>query len=263
MPKPVAVVSGATGTIGQVVVRRLLQEGYGVLALGRRQEALTALYDQCRIDTGLMGGKAWSLYTMVADFRERTALLRFERQLGSCDLLVTCHGAPPCIKPTTELSPSDYDSVMDVDLHGTFELCQIVGDHMLTAGTGGNMVLLSSFHALGSYPQRCLYAMAKAGVCALARSLACEWAGAGIRVNAVAPGQIAGARTKAIAMTDEGTNILERMRQRAPAGRLVQAEDVAETVVWLTRTPGMNGQTVVLDHGVTASLYYENYEVKE
>jgi len=260
MLKPIAVVSGATGGIGQVVVHRLLQEGYAVTALGRRQEALDALHRKTNDDPSIQG---FSLSTIRADMSRSDDIARLKETIIYCDLLVTCHGAVPYIRPTATLREEAYDMVMDVDLRGTFLLARLAGRNMLDAGTGGSIVFLSSFHAIGSYPQRALYAMAKAGVCALARALACEWAGAGIRVNAIAPGQVEGPRTKTIAETIKGAKVIERMRQRAPAGKLVQAADIAETVVWLTKTPSVNGQTVVLDHGVTASLYYEPYPIED
>ena len=263
MNKPRAIVTGASGGIGRVVTRRLLIEGYEVLAMAFRQEPTMNLCAYLDEDEDAINKFDWSFIRVdIKNEQHVSEVIKEVSKGGELKLLVTCHGAKPNIRPTSTLSVDDWN-VIYTDLGGTFHAANAAGRAMLTQGGGGSLVLLSSFHALGTYPQRTPYAVAKAGICGLARSLSVEWAGRGIRVNAIAPGQVIGPRTDSIAnrvRAQSGQDIIAKMKARSPAYKLVDPEDIAETVVWLTKTPAVNGQTIVLDHAVTASLWYEEYE---
>jgi len=177
-------------------------------------------------------------------------------------LLVTCHGAPPCIKPSVEITLDEWRRVHQTDLYGTFLVCQEVGKVMLSQGMGC-MVLLSSLHARQSYPQRAVYAAAKAGVVGLMRALAIEWGPSHLRVNAISPWQVAGPRTQAMIdqeREDTGGNLLALYEKRAPLKRIVSGEDLAETVVYLSNNRSITGQNIVVDCGISSSIWYKEYE---
>lgn len=257
MPKRlVAVVTGATGGIGSALSQRLAEEGYDLLLAGRDEFRMVKLCHMCgeirgQGQSGIVGYRAdlslpKSMPGLIAVIKEEFARI---------DLLVTCHAAPPCIKPSEDVTEEDWRTIWETDVAGTFRVCQAVGRQML-AQRAGCIINLTSIHAFASYPQRSIYASAKSAVVGFSRVLAIEWADRGVRVNCIAPGQVNGLRTTHIARDEE---TLERMRQRVPNRQFVQPEDVAATVIWLARTPSVNGQTVVLDHGLLASSYYEPY----
>jgi len=260
--RPVALVTGATGGIGRVVVERLLREGYDVMATALHQERLDALDTQLRCPHHLFRHAA-----AMEDVESIRALVEVTVKATpwKCiDLLVTCHGAAPAIGPSESLDARDWQRVHDTDVWGTFNVCQQAG-RMMIRQKRGCMVLLSSIHARQSYPERAAYAAAKAGVAGLARALAVEWGKYHIRVNCVAPAEVEGERTQAIAQQQDlrgqaiFTDTMELLKRRSPARRLVQPEDVAETVLWLAKMPAITGQTVVLDHGVMASAWYRPF----
>jgi NAD(P)-dependent dehydrogenase (short-subunit alcohol dehydrogenase family) len=175
---------------------------------------------------------------------------------GGLDLLVTAHGAAPVVRPSLHVNGTDLERVYESDVWGTLLACQVAAKAMMR-GDGGAMVLLTSLHAFQSYPARAPYAAAKAAVVGMMRSLALEWGPLGIRVNAVAPWQTEGPRTSwFIAQAESrGEDLAEAYRAKSPLRRLIRPEEVADAVVFLARNPSMTGQCLVLDAGVSASMW--------
>ena len=275
--QPVAIVTGATGGIGSAVAKKLSREGYRVGLTARGWDRLIALKQATLAEhAGTAGFSTMELKWWSGDVQDRQHVESMVTDVianwGRIDLLVTCHGAPPCIKPSEDLTAKEWDAIQATDVGGTFNMAQAVGRVML-AQRSGCQVFLSSIHAFSSYPQRAPYAAAKAGIVGFSRVLAIEWADRGVRVNCIAPAQVDGERTRNIARVHSDysgcaspdnckiclDDKLELMRQRMPNRQLVQPEDIAETVLWLAKTPSVNGQTVILDHGLLSSAYYEPY----
>ena len=166
------------------------------------------------------------------------------------DGLVLCHGAPGCIKPTTELTDVEFSKVIEVDLMGTFRVAREAARYMIARGRG-SIVAVSSIHAMATYPQRAAYAAAKAGVVGLMRALAIEWAVHGISVNCVLPGQVL--RTRRTNGLKERSPGIEAL---SPGGAFVSTGDVARAVCFLLDAPhGINGHSLVVDNGWTASAW--------
>lgn len=170
---------------------------------------------------------------------------------GELDGLVTCHGAPRCIKPTLDLTDEEFQRVVEIDLVGTMRCCREAARYMLPAGRG-SIVMLSSMHAIATYPQRAAYAAAKAGVVGLTKALAVEWARNGLSVNCVLPGQICGTRR-----TENLQH--EKVHSRSPSCKLPTKTDVANAVAFLLHGGGVNGHALVVDDGWTASAWYDSH----
>jgi NAD(P)-dependent dehydrogenase (short-subunit alcohol dehydrogenase family) len=126
----------------------------------------------------------------------------------------------------------------------------------------GAIVLLSSIHALATYPCRVPYATAKAAIVGMARGLAVEWGPHNIRVNAVCPWQIEGPRTQAF-IDAAPDDLRETYQRRVPTRQLITPEAVAQTVLWLVQTPGITGQAIVMDGGLTASAWHYPFQERE
>jgi NAD(P)-dependent dehydrogenase (short-subunit alcohol dehydrogenase family) len=228
-----AVVTGATGTIGSAISRYLFLRGWAV--------------HEWQSD--------WNLENRMV-FKSDTVPWK------DVNLLVTAHGTTPVICDTESLSEADWDRIIAVDLEGTFFLAQKAGKYMIENG-GGSMVFISSIHAIGTYPGRTAYAVAKAGVCALARSLAIEWGKYGVQVNALCPGQVEGKRTTDIASTEGGRETLKKMKRRIPSGSFISPMEIAMAVHNIVETPSITGTTIPIDNGLTQSFYYGDYDIKE
>jgi NAD(P)-dependent dehydrogenase (short-subunit alcohol dehydrogenase family) len=255
----VALVSGATGGIGRAVVARLQAEGYALALLGHTEAKLAALEHELR-------AAETEVVAQVGDVAVGSCVDELLRQVltlwGRVDLLVTAHGWRFTTSvPTSVVERYQWEQIQAVDVWGSYYLARQAGSIMLAQPAGGSIVTISSLHALMTYPNRPAYGAAKAAVVGFTRSLAVSWASRGVRVNCICPAQVEGDRTSWFAAQAHGDATLQAMKARAPAMRLVQPEDIAETVVWLTKTPAVVGQTIVLDHGVSSTFWYEPFEV--
>ena len=126
----------------------------------------------------------------------------------------------------------------------------------------GAIVLLSSLHAWQTYPARTAYAASKAAIGGLMRSLALEWGPLGVRVNALLPWQVDGPRSQALiaAAAAHGEDLREAYLRRTPLRRLVTPAEVAGAVVFLLQNSAMHGGELVLDGGVSASMWYQPFK---
>lgn len=245
-----AVVTGATGGIGSVVVATLLQQNYHVIALGRDKTRLDAL------DARLGMPSALQRYCLPLDIPQDSLTIHELLMTDApYDLLVTAHCPSPSSPiPSAGLTQKHWHGSMTMEVYNTFMVFQA----MLTlfVPQQASAVFLSSFHAFGTYPQRTIYATMKAAVCGMARALAVEYAPQGIRVNTIAPGQVEGARTDWF-LSQQHLGARDRMLARSPSGQIVQPEDIASTVLWLANTPSMTGQTIIMDHGWSVDFSYD------
>jgi 3-oxoacyl-[acyl-carrier protein] reductase len=150
-----------------------------------------------------------------------------------------------------EFTDEDWDASFDLVLRHVFYLGQAAGKVMVEQG-GGSFVAIASVSGLRSAPGHGPYGAAKAGLMALVRTLAVELAGAGVRVNAVAPGAVLTPRV--LAQTTD-----ERRAESAkaiPLGRQAQPEEIANAVLFLASDLAsyITGQTLVVDGGATAQF---------
>jgi NAD(P)-dependent dehydrogenase (short-subunit alcohol dehydrogenase family) len=178
------------------------------------------------------------------------ALEQIAESLGEPMILVNNAGINR-IAPSESLSEERWQQVVDVNLTGTFRCAQAAGQRMLAAGRG-SIVNVASISAFVGMPGRAAYCAAKAGVVALTRVLAVEWAARGVRVNAVAPGYVGTPMVEqAIA---EGLLLADELAGRTPLGRIATAAEIADAVVYLASPAArfVTGQTLVVDGGYLA-----------
>lgn len=156
--------------------------------------------------------------------------------------------------PSLDLAPALWRRAIDVNLTGVFLVAQAAGRVMVEQG-GGVIVNTASMYGVVAAPERAAYCAAKAGVVALTKVLAIEWAARGIRVNAIGPGYVETALTGRMAA--EGRLDLEALRARVPAGRLGTPEEMAAVALFLASDAAayITGQTLVADGGWTAYGY--------
>ncbi len=148
-----------------------------------------------------------------------------------------------------EMSPDEWQRVVAINLSGVFHTVRAALPHLL-AGGDGRVVCTASISGVRPAEGEAAYAAAKAGVAALTATLALEH-GPVIRANAVSPGMIATAMTGPL--LDNFPEIVDRMVEKTPAGRIGEPEDVADVVVFLCSDLArfVTGQNIVVDGGMT------------
>jgi NAD(P)-dependent dehydrogenase (short-subunit alcohol dehydrogenase family) len=229
----VAVVTGAAAGIGRSTAAALKAAGYRVVALD-----LTAAPE---VDLAVTG-----------DVRDEVAVTRFASavhdRFGRIDVLVNNAGIA-CIRPAEEMPAAQWREVLDVNLTGPFLLCREFGRQMLAAGAG-SIVNIASVAGLLGVADRVAYNASKHGLIGLTRTLAVEWGGRGVRVNAVCPGWVK--TDMDVASQSSGAYADADITDHVPLGRFAQPADVAQAVVFLAdagRSGFINGAALSVDGG--------------
>lgn len=238
------VITGGGSGLGRAMAERFASLGAAVGVIGRRPEPLLETVKAIRAARGRAA-------CATADVRDpasvATAVDVIEAELGGLTGLVN-NAAGNFLSASEDLSPNAFDSVVRIVLHGTFHCTQEVGRRWIARGTGGTMLSIVTTYAwMGSsfvLPSAC----AKAGVLAMVRSLAVEWATYGIRSNAIAPGPFPteGAFSRLMA-----GDLAEEAKKLIPAGRFGDPAELADLAAYLM-APGssyVTGECVVIDGG--------------
>ena len=236
-----ALVTGAGRGLGRAVADGLA--GLGATVYGTSRDP-----DVARQITERYGTPSFPLeVSSVGSIEETVAEL--EAVSGGVDLLVNNAGIN-IPKPAVEVSEEDWDSVLDTNLKGSFFLCTALARRWLAAGRPGAVVNVASQAGLVAIEERSAYCTSKAGMIHLTKSLALEWASAGIRVNAVAPTFI---RTELTASSLARPEWAAELLSRIPMGRFGQPEDVVGATAFLLSDAAalITGHTIVIDGGYT------------
>jgi NAD(P)-dependent dehydrogenase (short-subunit alcohol dehydrogenase family) len=194
--------------------------------------------------------------TFIGEIAERIG-----RDFGAADTLVNNAGIS-LIVPAENTSADQWQRVMNVNLLGPFLLCKHLGTQMLGKGRG-SIVNVASVAGLSAVSHRSAYNASKHGLIGLTRTLAAEWGGRGVRVNAVCPGWIKTEMDEA----DQGTGAYADadIVNRVPMGRFARVEDVAEAIAFLAdgeRAGFVNGVTLPVDGGWIADASWESLRLR-
>ncbi|MBW5448027.1 SDR family oxidoreductase [Cohnella sp. CFH 77786] len=244
MDKVVLVTGGATG-LGRAMGEMFLKLGAKLAIAGRREDVLK----QAAAEMGAGGGEVlWKSCDVRDPEQIRELAEALEQRFGRIDVLVN-NAAGNFISPTERLSPRAVDAVLGIVLHGTFYAALEIGKRWIAAGQPGTMLNIVTTYASSGSGFVAPSAAAKAGVLALTRSLAVEWARYGIRQVAIAPGPFP---TEGAWSRLSPTPELERkMLDRIPLKRVGRPEELAHLAAYLISDYAeyLNGEVVTIDGG--------------
>lgn len=251
----VAIVTGAGRGIGRTLAIALAEAGAHVAVA----ELLKENGEQVVKEIQNLGKKAISIQTDVADYESvRKMIDSVYREFGRIDILVNNAGVvykPAGLGgasiPTEDVTPDNWEHVIQVNLCGVFYCAQLAGKIMIKHGSGSivNIASMSAFVAnLGRHNNA--YCAAKGGVVMFTRQLAADWAKYGIRVNAIAPGYI---RTEIGAGPLDDPELKELIPQMTPMTRAGVPDDLKGLAVFFASDASayLTGQTIIIDGGYT------------
>jgi len=239
----VVLITGATGQIGRACALKLAQEDYGLVLTGRNEKVLDEVRYECKRRQVLIEGK---IVSVAVDLRGPEGWSVLWEVVPPLYGLVHC-AAVVGKGNLWERSPLSWTNEFRMNFEVPCRLCRGVSKILVSQGTGGRIVLLSSINAFYHNFGRSSYSAAKAAVDSLVRSLAIELGPYGVTVNSVRSGNLVKAM-KDSPITEEG---LESVRKRTPLLKLATPEDVANIVsFYLSKGAGhVTGTHLVCDGG--------------
>jgi NAD(P)-dependent dehydrogenase (short-subunit alcohol dehydrogenase family) len=242
-----AVVVGATSGIGRAIALGLADAGADVVPTGRRAK----LVDQAARDIEALGRKSLSITSDVTDTDSIQALADATiAKFGKVDILVNAAGRS-VRRPTLEVSDAEWEEILDTNLTGMLRACRAFGRHMIERRYG-RIINIGSLTSVVALQEVAAYGASKAGVAALTRSLAVEWAPHGVCVNAILPGVFRTALNEGLL---DGTERGRELLMRTPMRRFGQPEELAGAAVFLASEAAsfVTGHLLAVDGGFLAS----------
>ncbi len=240
----VAIVTGASRGIGAEVARTFARAGAKVVLASRKIEGLTAVADEITA----AGGEALPYAAHMGKTEEIQALVAAAvERFGKVDVLVNNAATNPYFGPMLNIEDAAWDKTFEVNVKGYFAATREVARHVQSRGGQGSIVNVASVAGFMAMPLQGVYAMTKAAVISMTRTLSVEL-GPDVRINAIAPGLI---DTKFASALTQNEHILETVMQKTSLKRVGQPADVASAALLLASDMGgyFTGSVLTVDGG--------------
>jgi NAD(P)-dependent dehydrogenase (short-subunit alcohol dehydrogenase family) len=252
----VAIVTGAAQGIGRRTAELLAERGYHLALSDLRPPS-----DTLRAATSL-GAEAIELLGDISDEVTVTSFAATVRdRWGRADVLVNNAGIS-MIAPAEDLTAADYRRVLEVNLVAPFLLAKAFSPMMLSQ-RAGSIINVSSIAGLVGVADRAAYNASKHGLIGLTRTLAAEWGGRGVRVNAVCPGWV---KTEMDLADQAGGSYTDAdITRRVPMARFATPDDIAKAIAFLAdpqESAFINGHALTVDGGWTADGSWESLRLR-
>jgi NAD(P)-dependent dehydrogenase (short-subunit alcohol dehydrogenase family) len=247
----VAFVTGAAFGIGAATALALARDGFDLAVSARDPQRLSETHSKLQA----LGARALRVSVDIRSLDSiEAAFAAVFDHFGGLDVLVNNAGVP-LQKSTLDITPPEWDDVMNTNIDGTFFMTQTFARRLIEAQRPGLIVNITSAHGfVHTRPGRVAYGVSKAAIDHMTRMLSVEWASHRIRVNSVAPGRV-DTKSPSRAKNSADPKYVEAALAQIPIARFCTMEDVAEAVRWLA-SPGaayVTGHTLLLDGAVTIS----------
>jgi NAD(P)-dependent dehydrogenase (short-subunit alcohol dehydrogenase family) len=240
----VALITGASRGIGEAIAKAYAAAGASVVLSSRKQEGL----DSVAAQIAAAGGRALAVAAHTGDATAvQTLVSRTVESFGSIDILVNNAATNPHFGPILTAEESHWDKILDVNVKGYFRLAQACAPHMRQRG-GGKIINIASVAGKLVQPGMGIYCVSKAAVLMLTEVLAVELATDNIQVNAIAPGYIKTAFSRAVW---DNPTLYQTVTQSIPQQRFGATEELVGMAIYLA-SPASNfttGATMVIDGG--------------
>jgi len=244
-----AIVTGGSRGLGVSFARGLLKAGCNVALAARDLNGLTKIAEELKE----LGPRVIPIRTDVRNAADVNSMVqRVFNEFGRIDTLVNNAGIS-AVAPAEEMTPEQWQDVIDTNLTALFYCAQCVGRHMLCAGSGRIINIASMYGFSGaSYVPQVSYVTSKSGVLGFTRELAVQWGPRGVQVVALAPGLFRSDQT--IWALEGNKELGEKLLAKVPMGRIGKLEELEATIVYLASAASgyMNGQALVIDGGFLA-----------
>lgn len=238
----VAIVTGGGSGIGFAIARAFAASGAKVLIAGRRREALG------QAAQAIGGEVAFEAADVARETDAERIVAAAVDRFGGADILVN-NAAHFAVQPLLEAHEADALRFFGANLFGPLYASRAFAQRLIGSRRTGAIINISSIAGARPAPGLALYSATKAALDSLTRTMAVEWAGRGVRVNAVAPGHV---ETEGV-LEDLRTGRLDGrvMFARIPAGRIAALDDIADAVLFLASDAARHivGQTITVDGG--------------
>ena len=238
-------ITGASTGIGRATALRLATEGASLFLTDIAKDELEKTREECQS----LGSETISLECDVSNEKQISeAISSMAKRFDEINAVINIAGIQ-LWSHSHEHSLADFEKTLSVNLTGTFLVCREAIPHLLK--TSGSIVNVSSTTALAGIPYSVAYAASKAGVLALTKSLAVEYAGKGLQVNCINPGGIKTEMTKMPEIEDPNLKLLLR---QSPLNKYSEPESVAGLISYLITEEAqhVNGESIRIDGGALA-----------
>ena len=248
MTQPVAIITGAAQGIGRRTAELLAERGYRLALIDLKEPPIEGAL------------------THIGDITDESEINAFAERVfekyGRADVLVNNAGISH-ISPAEKIPVADYRRVLEVNLVAPFLLCKVFGEKMLEARCG-SIVNVASIAGLAGVSDRAAYNASKHGLIGLTRTLAAEWGGRGVRVNAVCPGWV---KTEMDHVDQaKGTYTDADITDRIPMARFATPDDIARAIAFLAddaQSSFINGHALSVDGGWATDGSWESLRLSK